>query len=272
MSPDRVQYHEKKDQDIGKIGKLETAIGNDEQRHRIVARYRLCCVFCFSFLFAWQHVSAGSHLRGGAALAAVLEWLVCLEAAGTSLGGGPTPGAPAGLRPRLARPLLPVRPGGMATAHAVRAGRGRDGNAAHGRPRSVLRPGGLGSDHDFPRARLPGHTGEQYPRCCGTSKIIAAIEHPPRDRQDAPISACPPGHRPDPRRAYSILRAPGRAHPWPWLSIGPSSLIPNRYHLPSGAGPEPTTPLHLARPETPKHPETRRLGPMKGPKSPRLQA
>ena len=33
MSPDRMQYHEKDDQDLGEIGKLETAIGNHEQRY-----------------------------------------------------------------------------------------------------------------------------------------------------------------------------------------------------------------------------------------------
>ena len=45
---------------------------------------------------------------------------------------------------------------------------------------------------------------EQCPQCGGTLKIIAAIEHPPSSPKSSRISACPPGHRPDPRCGYSI--------------------------------------------------------------------
>ena len=59
-----------------------------------------------------------------------------LRGAATSVGGGPRSGAPFGLRPRLARPPLPVRPGSMATADAVHARRRHDGRCAWRRSRS----------------------------------------------------------------------------------------------------------------------------------------
>jgi hypothetical protein len=67
-----------------------------------------------------------------AALPAVLNDWRTSRAPRHQLGGGPAPSASHGLRPRLAGPLVFVRPGGMATAPTRRARRGRHIHTAHG--------------------------------------------------------------------------------------------------------------------------------------------
>ena len=71
-----------------------------------------------------------------------------------------------------------------------------------------------------------------------------------------------PGHRSDPRRGCSILAAPSRANPWPWLSI--DAPIPLAVRLRSLSR-QPSRGLHSPDAELP---ETRRLEPMKARKLP----
>ncbi|MGH9891454.1 MAG: hypothetical protein ACREA0_05620 [bacterium] len=81
---------------------------------------------------------------------------------------------------------------------------------------------------------------EQCPRCGGTLKIIAASNIPPSSPKSSRISACPPGHRPDPRAA---------------IRSTPNTLIRIRYAPPSDSSLRADNPLGLP-PKMPKHPKT----------------
>jgi len=84
--------------------------------------------------------------------------------------GRRTSSRPFRLRPGMARPLLPVRPGGMAAAHAVRAGRGRDGGERRWTPSHVSVPATSGRCCSHGSMKSSRSSASAVANRCGSSR------------------------------------------------------------------------------------------------------
>ena len=157
------------------------------------------------FLFAWQHVSADSRLSGEAALPAVLERLACFEAPAPAWEADLLPARLSDYDPDWLDRFCLSGQGVWRRRMPVRARRGRRGHAAHGAGHAPAAPGpgGLGSDHDIPRARppaLPGRRGRARRAGRGRGAVLRRSPGAPAALAEPARNGALRAGRPGPRR------------------------------------------------------------------------